>query len=154
MVPRKQREMGCHPLLLVGYRQCVGYPLAQLQVRSTGEFSSEIWKRLPSSAVVLLSCSLQSLIIQDLWPATAGFNVKGKMTRPELLEPMPDSAFTHSIISQRVVVFSKLRRLQRTPNELLRHRHISSALLELLLMCVCNTPALDESKTLHLQRFL
>lgn len=61
VVPKKQRKIGCHPLLHVGFRQCVGYPLAQIvplpyavQVISTGEFSSEIWMRLPSSAHVWL----------------------------------------------------------------------------------------------------
>lgn len=41
---------------------------------------------------------LQGLIIQNLWPATAGFIKKEQITQRELLETIASGVFTHGII--------------------------------------------------------
>lgn len=68
--------------------------------------ASEVWifspnleafnKLVTGLAVVFLYGRLYGLIIQDLCPATARFVTK--ISRPELLGPMPCDAFPHSII--------------------------------------------------------
>lgn len=69
--------MGCHSLL-VGFQECVEYPLAQLvsSLCSASEVcfirNLEAFRKLTTDlAVVLLYGSLQGLIIQEFWPATA-----------------------------------------------------------------------------------
>lgn len=49
-------------------------------------------------AAVLIYCRLQEFILQNLWPDIAGFITKGQISQCELLKPMPNNMFTHSII--------------------------------------------------------
>lgn len=94
-------------LLLVGFKQCVEYPLGQfvclpyaVQVKSDGFILNleALGKLTTALAVIHLYGHLQGFIIQDLQPATVRFIIKGQIFQPEHLEAMSDSVFTHSII--------------------------------------------------------
>lgn len=81
-------------LLLVGFKQCVEYPLAQLlclpyavQVKSPDCFIlnlEALGKLTTALAVIHLYGHLQGFIIQDLQPATVRFITKGQISQPEL----------------------------------------------------------------------
>lgn len=86
VVQRKQRKTGCHSSLLVGSQQRMGYPLDQLVclpcaiqgkcdcfIKNPKVFGKLITGWLSSSMAII-----QDLIIQDLWPATARFIIKGQ----------------------------------------------------------------------------
>ena len=94
-------------MVLVGFQQCVEYPLAQLvcllytvQVKSDCFIRNmeSFYKLSTRLAAVLLCGRLQGLVIQGMWAPTAGFITQGQISRPEFLKPMPGGAFIHSII--------------------------------------------------------
>ena len=123
-VPRKQRQTGCHSLVLVGLRQCVGYPLSQfvrlpyaLQVKSDCFIRNlEAFGKLCTRLIaVLLFCRLQDLVIQGIWTPAAGFITQGQIIRPEFRELMSGGAFIYSIIPKSLTYSETLIWLRTRP---------------------------------------